>query len=503
MNRRLHKLLTSPALILGLILVIACTVSVVTLNSLQNRLFDSVSSKTASLHAAHEMEIALHMLRYHSLQRLMNPSADSRASKQTGSDHLAFEKALAEARALCPPEQTPLLVKIEQKYQRYRVELEDALRTLPSATKKDWLAWMEAHPLQQVADPLEELIDINEKMVHDAFAETQESTLTIQRFLVLLAVGGTIGCLCAGFATARRLSRSIARLKVRVQDAHSQLAPEVSVVDLQVDKGADGLHDQLEAVVDQVHTLVEKLQEHQREQARSQQLAVAGQLASSIAHEIRNPLTAMRWLVDNAVKSYGLEPVRLEDLQVLQGEIERMKQSVQGMLDFVRQPSAARHVGDIREIVHQAVELIRARRRQLGIRCELDLPGHPVRADFDHGQIKSVLVNLLLNALDAMPRGGTLSVHVGTAADGTILLEVADTGPGIPAHLLDKIFSPFVSTKDTGTGLGLTVSMRLVLEHGGRLRAENRAQGGARLVVELPGVEPTLEKEGVCQTHAC
>src|SRR5215831_10822608 len=103
MNRRLRKVLTSPALLLGLILVIACTVSVVTLNSLQNRLFDSVSTKTASLHAAHEMEIALHMLRYHSLQRLMNPGADGRASSATGVDHQEFEKALAEARALCSP----------------------------------------------------------------------------------------------------------------------------------------------------------------------------------------------------------------------------------------------------------------------------------------------------------------------------------------------------------------------------------------------------------------
>jgi two-component system, NtrC family, sensor histidine kinase HydH len=119
----------------------------------------------------------------------------------------------------------------------------------------------------------------------------------------------------------------------------------------------------------------------------------------------------------------------------------------------------------------------------------LDLPAEPVWVELDAAQIKLVVVNLVLNALEAMPRGGNLTVKVQVLAGNKAELIVEDTGPGIPAKILGEMFQPFVTTKSTGTGLGLNVSHRIVAEHQGSITAQNRPEGGACFRIVLP-MEP-------------
>ena len=116
-------------------------------------------------------------------------------------------------------------------------------------------------------------------------------------------------------------------------------------------------------------------------------------------------------------------------------------------------------------------------------------------ATVDGEQLRQVLVNLGLNALDAMPGGGTLTIAVEANRSGPIEIEVADTGPGVPKAILPRLFEPFVSSKETGLGLGLAISKRIVEDHGGTIGAANRAGGGAVFVVTLPAAVrlPTLE----------
>jgi signal transduction histidine kinase len=119
------------------------------------------------------------------------------------------------------------------------------------------------------------------------------------------------------------------------------------------------------------------------------------------------------------------------------------------------------------------------------VSLDVRAPDTALVADVDRGQICTVLVNLYLNALDAMPRGGRLEVSTEAAADHAVL-RVTDTGPGLAPAMAARLFTPFVSTKATGTGLGLTISRRIVEEHGGALRAGNRPGGGAVFQVRLP-----------------
>jgi signal transduction histidine kinase len=114
-----------------------------------------------------------------------------------------------------------------------------------------------------------------------------------------------------------------------------------------------------------------------------------------------------------------------------------------------------------------------------------------VLGDVDRGQLGTVLVNLFLNALDAMPHGGRLEVELepATAVGRSIHLRVTDTGTGIPPEMAGRLFTPFASTKATGTGLGLSISRRIIEEHGGRISADNRPEGGASFTITLPAPE--------------
>jgi signal transduction histidine kinase len=139
-------------------------------------------------------------------------------------------------------------------------------------------------------------------------------------------------------------------------------------------------------------------------------------------------------------------------------------------------------------VLAQAVELVRARATQQNVEISVHQPEVEVARDVDQGQLRTVLVNLFLNALDAMPRGGSLEVGLEPSPVAGVYLTVADTGTGISPEIADRLFTPFASTKPTGTGLGLSISRRIVEEHGGRLTATNRRQGGACFTIFLPAV---------------
>jgi signal transduction histidine kinase len=237
-----------------------------------------------------------------------------------------------------------------------------------------------------------------------------------------------------------------------------------------------------------VTEVAERLQQHQQEALRAQQLSAVGQLAASVAHEVRNPLTSIKMLVESALRSRNARPLTIEDLQVIHGEVVRLEQTVQSFLDFARLPTPQRSRWDLREIVAGAIDLIRVRARQQEVEIEFAAGPDPVLANVDRNQLCTVLVNLGLNALDAMPQGGRLTFRLDDAGSQRVLLQITDTGSGISPEMLDRLFTPFASTKPTGSGLGLSISQRIIKEHGGSIRARNQPQGGAVFDVVLPAL---------------
>ncbi len=163
-----------------------------------------------------------------------------------------------------------------------------------------------------------------------------------------------------------------------------------------------------------------------------------------------------------------------------------MERCLQAFLDFARPPKPDRRAVDLAALVDRTFVLAAPRAARQGVRLEFAAPSSPVVLDADPGQIQQILLNLVLNALDAMPRGGAAIVEVAELADRRAELRVLDTGPGLAPEILPQLFRPFVTGKEAGLGLGLVISQRIAESHGGSLSACNRPAGGACFVLRLP-----------------
>jgi signal transduction histidine kinase len=273
----------------------------------------------------------------------------------------------------------------------------------------------------------------------------------------------------------------------RMIDAYSQGAVDFLVKPLvpAVLRSKVAVFVELFQKTEQVKRQQEQVLSQQREMMRAGHLAVAGQLAASVAHEVRNPLATIKVLVEGALRERNAAPLSRQELTVMHGEIARLERIVQEYLDFARPPELNRSLGDLRDVLDQAAALLQANARKQNVHLAVDYPARPVWVQVDHDQIRAVLVNLLLNAMEAMKQGGHLQVTL-KALPHEIALTVTDTGCGIPPDILKQMFSPFVSSKPTGTGLGLCISKRIVEYHGGRITAKNRPEGGAEVALTLP-----------------
>jgi PAS domain S-box-containing protein len=228
----------------------------------------------------------------------------------------------------------------------------------------------------------------------------------------------------------------------------------------------------------------EQLQ-RERDLLRAEKMEAVGQVAASVAHELRNPLTAIKGLIQvnrREAESCGL-PV--EDMRVIEEAIRRMERTLQTFFDFARPPEPERHLQGLGEIVDRTLALARGRAEERKVSIVANRQPDPIIVEVDGGQIQQLLLNLVLNALDAMPLGGSLEVQVDHDC-GEAEVRLLDTGPGVDPSLLPRIFDPFVSGKEGGLGLGLAVSRRIAEDHGGRLAAENRPGVGACFVLRLP-----------------
>ena len=246
---------------------------------------------------------------------------------------------------------------------------------------------------------------------------------------------------------------------------------------------------ELESVVrllgERLGAIVQRLQQTEREALRAEQLAAVGQLAAGMAHELRNPLTSMKFLVQGAMASGYEDGLSNRDLGVLEEEITRLEQLIQSFLDFARPPAPERRVLDVRALVEQTLAFVSARAAAASVRIDFMAP-ESVRGAVDAGQFRQVLLNLVLNALDAMSSGGTIEVRLEAEPPGWLTLQVADGGRGLPQNLGERIFDPFMTTKETGLGLGLSICKRIASAHGGTIGGANRPEGGAVFTLKLP-----------------
>jgi len=242
--------------------------------------------------------------------------------------------------------------------------------------------------------------------------------------------------------------------------------------------------DELERKVAQRTAELEAVQAHL---IQSEKLAAIGKLAAGVAHEINNPLTGVLTNSSLMLEDLDVDHPWREDIQTIVTETLRCRNIVKGLLDFARQTKPQRSLISMNQVAEDVLALVRNQANFRDIRVATDLDPHLPAVLADNDQMRQVVLNIVLNAAEAMPTGGDLRVSSGPDPSRTgVELQIADAGPGIPADVRARLFEPFFTTKKSGTGLGLAIAYGIVERHNGQLKVDTTVGRGTTFTIALP-----------------
>ncbi len=337
-----------------------------------------------------------------------------------------------------------------------------------------------------------------------------EAPFTLLKYAALAGIGVVffavmIVAAVVSLRWARTIFKPVERMEATMQCVEGgELDARVGPVDSEDEIGRLAQHlDRLLDVIDdktralqswnaELDAMVEErtreLETAQGQLLRSEKLAAVGQLTASIAHEINNPIAVIQGNLD-LVRSQLAPEAELtvrDELRLIDTQVERMRLIVTQLLQFARPAEYAGYITpvDTQRVVQDCLVLVGhlLSRTRIDVQRHFGASRHPA---INANELQQVLVNLMVNAIHAMPEGGRLDLQTADVGDDAVEITVADTGPGLDAELMDQLFQPFVTRKKDGTGLGLWISRTLVQRYGGDLRAANRTGGGAAFTVLL------------------
>ena len=350
----------------------------------------------------------------------------------------------------------------------------------------------------------EPLADESGRRVGMLYVGFLERPFTLMKYGLLGAIGLLMAAVMAiAAALSLRLARDVFTPLQRMAGTMDRV--QAGALDARV--GDTGRVDELGQLAGHLDRLLDTVDAHTRELdakvaertrelasaqqqlVQSEKLAAIGQLTAGIAHEVNNPIAVIQGNLDLIRELLGAHTLPVgRELQLIDQQIERMRLIVNQLLQFARPTDFAGYVEpvDLGRVVDDCLVLVQHLLARAEIRVERDLRATR-RPEINRQELQQVLVNLLVNALHAMPAGGTLALASHDLDDGRIELSVADTGPGLGPDLLRELFKPFVTRKKDGTGLGLWISRSIVERYGGELSAEDRSDGirGARFTLRL------------------
>jgi signal transduction histidine kinase len=230
----------------------------------------------------------------------------------------------------------------------------------------------------------------------------------------------------------------------------------------------------------------ERLRQNER-MFRAEQLATMGQFAAGIAHELRNPLTAIRSTIQYLENEFGQGTDQQKLAHDILDEVDRLNNIVGNLLSLARPAESNPEEIDIRREIERCVNFIETKARSQNIKLESDFEQDLPKLRFDQAELRQVLLNVMMNGLQSMPEGGLLLIKASRiAGSDRMLIQIVDEGPGIPADLRHKVFDPFFTTKTGGTGLGLAICNSIVKRYNGEIWIEQTKGGGTEVKISLP-----------------
>jgi two-component system NtrC family sensor kinase len=325
---------------------------------------------------------------------------------------------------------------------------------------------------------------------------------TLMTFLGIALVGIVLIVLISVFL-ARRLSRPLTRLEqiarniaggeykrefiVKGPREIEDLAHSLDEMARQLEAEKRELEEWGNTLEKKVNERAEEMKKIQSQMFRSEKLASLGKLAAGVAHEINNPLTGI--LTNSSLLLEDLEPgdPRREDVDVMVKETMRCREIVKRLLDFAKQTKPQTRLASLNTLLENIILLVRNQASFRNVTIETELGADIPNVFVDPDQIQQVFINIILNAAEAMTKGGRLTITSALAPDEQyVVVRFADTGPGIPDELRERIFDPFYTTKEHGTGLGLSISYGIVEQHGGTISVESVIGKGSTFIIQLP-----------------
>jgi len=446
-------------------------------------LFDSViDSAVMGLQAAEELETALvrqkGLTTYYFLDG--NPDWLSQLEQLNESFHTWLKKGRSSAQT---DNERSILNQIESEYLRY-IFARDQVIQLYQAGKREagaqrhWNVRKQFFAIQGLCDQYRA---INKEEINDARMKSRAQTRLVNGMtLVALPSVLVLGILLA-YILLNQILKPIRILSTEAGDLeiNSSLPREMTA-----------LSQRVHSLMEDVDQTQSELQQSRAHLLQAEKLAMVGKLAAGVAHTIRNPLTSVNMRLFSLERSLELSQTQQEDFEVISEEVRHIDTIVQNFLEFARPPKLKIQSISPSEVVDMALQLLRHRLESYGVQVDLDRQHRLPMIEVDPEQLKEVLINLLVNACEAMGQGGLIVIReeegVAEPLGRVVVIRVKDNGPGIPKSVRDRVFEPFFSTKEEGTGLGLSIAYRIVEEHGGWLSLKSKEGEGTTFTITLP-----------------
>ncbi|MFQ5799207.1 MAG: ATP-binding protein [Bacteroidota bacterium] len=319
------------------------------------------------------------------------------------------------------------------------------------------------------------------------------------RFIIVNILGGMLVSATLAFVVIAIISKPLKELRKQSDAiAHGNFeavsgirsADEFGELSFAFDQMAQSLRDvhrSLYAKIEELETAYKELDLTQKKVIESEKLAALGQMAAGVAHEIKTPLTSIKMNTELLNRTLVLSGDEQDSFGIIQKELNRLEALVKDVLSFARPTELDRSSVDLVMLVKEVVDQYAPEYSSRGIRVRTGVGLSNRTVLCDRAKIKQVLLNVIGNAADAIKTQGTITVR--TSVDeqrGCAVVEVDDTGEGVPVDQLGKVFEPFFTTKPSGTGLGLSISRRIVEQHGGKIEVASQVNKGSTFRIELP-----------------